>query len=153
MWCYLQVKLCDPCLSAFSVPPWPKKRCINTLPFLSFLSGTKVPNVKERCRGGQLNNVSACVCGGNDAVRVDNWPMWWSVGSAAAAVRSRAVHRRHQLESHVFRVLHGSHLPRPADTRRCTHVHGVPRSVLVRLFTLGRFCRATRLCIARGRCC
>jgi len=24
-WCYLQVKLCDPCLSALSVPPWPKK--------------------------------------------------------------------------------------------------------------------------------
>jgi len=32
---YLQVKLCDPCLSALSVPPWPKKRYINTLPFLS----------------------------------------------------------------------------------------------------------------------
>ena len=24
-WCYLQVKLCDPCLSALNVPPWPKK--------------------------------------------------------------------------------------------------------------------------------
>jgi len=35
-WCYLQVKLGDPCLSALSVPPWPKKRYINTLPFLSF---------------------------------------------------------------------------------------------------------------------
>jgi len=34
-WCYLQVKLCDPCLSALSVPPWPKKRYINTLPFLT----------------------------------------------------------------------------------------------------------------------
>jgi len=34
-WCYLQVKLCDPCLSALSVPPWPKRRYINTLPFLS----------------------------------------------------------------------------------------------------------------------
>jgi len=33
-WCYLQVKLCDPRLSALSVPPWPKKRYINTLPFL-----------------------------------------------------------------------------------------------------------------------
>ena len=33
---YLQVKLCDPCLSALSVPPWPKRRYINTLPFLSF---------------------------------------------------------------------------------------------------------------------
>jgi len=32
----LQVKMCDPCLSALSVPPWPKKRYINTLPFLSF---------------------------------------------------------------------------------------------------------------------
>jgi len=29
---YLQVKLCDPCLRALSVPPWPKKRY--TLPFL-----------------------------------------------------------------------------------------------------------------------
>jgi len=35
-WCYLQVKLCDACLSALSVPPWPKRRYINTLPFLSF---------------------------------------------------------------------------------------------------------------------
>ena len=34
-WCYLQVKLCDPCLSALSVPSWPKKRYINTLPFLT----------------------------------------------------------------------------------------------------------------------
>jgi len=33
----LQVKLCDPCLSALSVPPWPKKHCINTLPFLYHL--------------------------------------------------------------------------------------------------------------------
>jgi len=32
----LQVKLCDPCLSALNVPPWPKRRYINTLPFLSF---------------------------------------------------------------------------------------------------------------------
>ena len=37
MWCYLQVKLCDPRLSALSVPPWPKKRYINTLPFLFLL--------------------------------------------------------------------------------------------------------------------
>ena len=36
-WCCLQVKLCDPCLSALSVPPWSKKRYINTRPFL-FLS-------------------------------------------------------------------------------------------------------------------
>ena len=36
-WCYLQVKLCDPCLSALSVPHWPKKRYINTLPFLSLI--------------------------------------------------------------------------------------------------------------------
>jgi len=35
---YLQVKLCDPCLSALSVPPWPKKCYINTVPFLPFLS-------------------------------------------------------------------------------------------------------------------
>ena len=35
-WCYLQVKLCDPCLSDLSVPHWPKKCYINTLPFLSF---------------------------------------------------------------------------------------------------------------------
>jgi len=34
-WCYLQAKMCDPCLSALSVPPWPKKCYINTLPFLS----------------------------------------------------------------------------------------------------------------------
>jgi len=33
--CYLQVNLCDPCLSALSVPPWPKKRYINTLPFFT----------------------------------------------------------------------------------------------------------------------
>jgi len=33
-WC-LQVKLCDPCLSALCVP-WCKRRYINTLPFLSF---------------------------------------------------------------------------------------------------------------------
>ena len=36
-WCYLQVKLCDPRLSALCVPPWPKRRYINTLPFVSFL--------------------------------------------------------------------------------------------------------------------
>jgi len=30
----LQVKLCDPCLSALSVPPWPKRHYINTVPFL-----------------------------------------------------------------------------------------------------------------------
>jgi len=36
-WCCLQVKLCDPCLSALCVPPWPKKRYINTLHFLSYL--------------------------------------------------------------------------------------------------------------------
>ena len=35
--CYLQVKLCDPCLSSLSVTSRPKKRYINTLPFLSFL--------------------------------------------------------------------------------------------------------------------
>ena len=35
-WCYLQVKLCDPCLSVLSIPPWRKKRYINTLPFLSY---------------------------------------------------------------------------------------------------------------------
>ena len=29
---HLQVKLCDPCLGALSVPPWPKKRYINTVP-------------------------------------------------------------------------------------------------------------------------
>jgi len=40
-WCYLQVKLCDPCLSALSVPSWPKKRHINTLPLLSL--GSNVP--------------------------------------------------------------------------------------------------------------
>jgi len=33
-WCYLQVKLCDPYLSALSVRPWPKKCYINTLPVL-----------------------------------------------------------------------------------------------------------------------
>ena len=36
-WCCLQVKLCDPCLSTLSVP-WCKRRYINTLPFLSFLT-------------------------------------------------------------------------------------------------------------------
>ena len=36
-WCCLQVKLCDPCLSALCVP-WCKTRYINTLPFLSFWS-------------------------------------------------------------------------------------------------------------------
>ena len=35
-WCYLQVKLCDPCMSALSVPPLPKRRYINTFPFDSF---------------------------------------------------------------------------------------------------------------------
>jgi len=30
----IKVWLCDPCLSAVSVPPWPKKRCVITLPFL-----------------------------------------------------------------------------------------------------------------------
>jgi len=35
-WCYLKVKLCDPCLSTLRVPSWPKRRYINTLPFLSF---------------------------------------------------------------------------------------------------------------------
>ena len=34
--CCLQVELCDPCLSALCVPPWPKRCYINTLPFLSF---------------------------------------------------------------------------------------------------------------------
>jgi len=34
-------KRCDPCLSALSVPPWPKKRYINTLPFL-FLPSLKI---------------------------------------------------------------------------------------------------------------
>jgi len=38
-WCYLQVKLCDPCPSALCVLPWPKKRYINTLPFLFFQKG------------------------------------------------------------------------------------------------------------------
>jgi len=34
---------CDPCLSALSVPPWPKRRYINTLPFLfPFLSSAHV---------------------------------------------------------------------------------------------------------------
>jgi len=42
----LQVELCDPCLSALSVPPWPKKRYINTLPFL-FLSIALYVN--QRC--------------------------------------------------------------------------------------------------------
>ena len=40
-WCYLQVKLCDPCLSTSSVLSWPKKRYINTLPLLSL--GSNVP--------------------------------------------------------------------------------------------------------------
>ena len=49
-WCYLQVKLCDPCLSALSVPPWPKRRYINTLPFLSFNSAKaqKTSDCKQR---------------------------------------------------------------------------------------------------------
>ena len=36
-WCYLQVKLCDPCLSALSVHPWPKKVLYkySSFPFLS----------------------------------------------------------------------------------------------------------------------
>jgi len=36
-WCYLQVKLCDPCLSALSVPPWPKKALYKYCSFLSFV--------------------------------------------------------------------------------------------------------------------
>jgi len=46
-WCYLQVKLCDPCLSALSVPPWPKKRYINTLPFLFPLCTQMQPTVTD----------------------------------------------------------------------------------------------------------
>jgi len=43
----LQVELCDPCLSALSVPPWPKKRYINTLPFL-FLFPSFQGTIKSR---------------------------------------------------------------------------------------------------------
>ena len=54
VWCYLQVKLCDPCLSALSVPPWPKKRYINTLPFLHlfqrYLSAIPMVKVRDRVR-------------------------------------------------------------------------------------------------------
>jgi len=46
-WCYLQVKLCDPCLSALSVPPWPKKRYINTLPFLFYVSPHQVTTIES----------------------------------------------------------------------------------------------------------
>ena len=50
-WCYLQVKLCDPCLSALCVPPWPKKRYINTLPFLSLAAKQDEFNSKNWTRG------------------------------------------------------------------------------------------------------
>ena len=42
-WCYLLVKLCDPCLSALCVLPWPKKCYINTLPFLFSKEGAEPP--------------------------------------------------------------------------------------------------------------
>jgi len=40
-WCNLQVKLCVPCLSTLRLCMRSKWRCINTLPFLSFISRTK----------------------------------------------------------------------------------------------------------------
>jgi len=47
-WCYLQVKLCDLCRSALSVPPWPKRHYINTLPFLfPFLSVISIQQLKH----------------------------------------------------------------------------------------------------------
>ena len=38
----MSTKLRDPCLSALSVPPWPKRRYINTLPFLSMTDALAV---------------------------------------------------------------------------------------------------------------
>jgi len=62
-WCYLQVKLCDPCLSALSVPPWPKKRYKNTLPFLSLLVAAVVVECiyKTSCLQSFSSNVISWV--------------------------------------------------------------------------------------------
>ena len=45
-WCYLEVKLCDPCLSALSVPPWPKSAIYSSFPFL-YIPLRSVINVKD----------------------------------------------------------------------------------------------------------
>ena len=47
-WCYLQVKLCDPCLSALSVPPRRKKRYIKYSSFPFSFAHTPLPR-RLRC--------------------------------------------------------------------------------------------------------
>jgi len=49
-WCNLQVKLCDPCLSALRLCVCSKWRYINTLPFLSFLLSEVSCRMTKRCR-------------------------------------------------------------------------------------------------------
>jgi len=60
-WCHLQVKLCDSFLSVLSVPPWPKKRNINTLPFHSFPFLKTLPLADPLIASNQAFWIGLCV--------------------------------------------------------------------------------------------
>ena len=83
-WCYLQVKLCDPCLSALSVPPWTKKRYINTFPFLSFLSchWLVVWSLSVMLCGLSLMSLTGCVI---SVCRVCGLSVMWLTGCVVCA--------------------------------------------------------------------
>ena len=71
-WCYLQVKLCDPCLSALSVPPWPKKRYINTLPFPFPFPSDAVQTTGSARKGRPTTSVST---GQSNSLTGKRWPV------------------------------------------------------------------------------
>ena len=71
-WCCLQVKLCDPCLSALCVP-WCKKALYkySSFPFFSFIKyGCKKTSCRSNCscRSQHLNCSEMCGCGANGEV-------------------------------------------------------------------------------------
>jgi len=53
--------LCDPCLSALSVPPWPKKRYINTLPSFLLVDIIWAMMIAWRTTGKIIITVLCCV--------------------------------------------------------------------------------------------